>query len=124
MNRPILKDALGWGFILWLIGYGLGIMLFMVVPPSLIGWIIAPIGVAITLWVLFKKVSGNTLGYYIFIGIAWVFIAVVCDYFFLYKAFNPADGYYKFDVYLYYVLTLILPVAVGWWKTREKATLS
>jgi len=64
MNRPILKDALGWGLILWLIGYGLGIMLFVVVPLSLIGWIIAPVGVAITLWVLFKKVSGNTLGYY------------------------------------------------------------
>ena len=40
-------------------------------------------------------------------------IAVICDYFFLVKAFNPADGYYKLDVYLYYGLTFILPLAVG-----------
>ena len=27
MNKPFLIDALGWGFILWLIGYVLGIEL-------------------------------------------------------------------------------------------------
>ena len=37
MNTRILKDALGWGLILWVIGYALGIMLFAFVPASLIG---------------------------------------------------------------------------------------
>jgi hypothetical protein len=121
MNKQFLKDAFGWGFVLWLIGYGLGIALFTVVPLSLIGWIITPIGIAIALWVLFKKINGTTLGYFVSVGVVWLLIAVVCDYFFLYKAFNPADGYYKLDVYLYYALTLALPILVGWRKTKSPA---
>lgn len=34
---PVVRDALGWGFLLWLMGYGLGIILFAVVPLWLIG---------------------------------------------------------------------------------------
>lgn len=43
----MLKDTLGWGFLLWLIGYALGMILFSIVPHSLIGWIIMPIGAII-----------------------------------------------------------------------------
>ena len=50
MNRQLLKDSFGWGFILWLIGYVLGIVLFFVLPSSLIRWVIMPIGLVITLW--------------------------------------------------------------------------
>jgi hypothetical protein len=116
MNRQFYKYALGWGFILWLIGYGLGMILFPLVPPSMIGWIIMPIGTVITLWVLFKKVKGASLQYYALLAVVWTLIAVVFDYFFLVKAFKPADGYYKLDVYLYYLLTLTLPIVVGWRK--------
>lgn len=115
-NKQFYKDAFGWGFILWLIGYVLGIMLFAVAPIYMIGWIIAPVGTALTFWVLFKKVRGGSLRYYALLACVWVLIAIVFDYFFLVKAFNPPDGYYKFDVYLYYVLTFVLPLAVGWWK--------
>jgi hypothetical protein len=31
MNRQFLKDAVGWGFVLWLIGSALGIVLFALV---------------------------------------------------------------------------------------------
>lgn len=113
MNRQLLKDALGWGFLLWLFGYILGIVLFMVVPPSLLGWVIMPIGVIITLWVLLKKVKGNSFRYYLTIAIIWTLIAIVFDYFFLVKVFNPADGYYKLDVYVYYALTFLLPLIIG-----------
>lgn len=81
MTKQFLKDALGWGFILWLIGYALGMILFFIVSPSAIGWIITPIGTVITLWVLFKKVKGETLKYYFQIAVVWVLIAVVFDYF-------------------------------------------
>ena len=64
MNRQFLKDAVGWGFVLWLIGYALGVMLFAFVATYLIGWIIMPFGAAIALWVAFKKVKGNTLQYF------------------------------------------------------------
>lgn len=110
MTKQFFIDALGWGFILWLIGYALGIVLFPVVPPSLIGWVILPIGTVITLWVLLKKVKGDSFQYYLFLAVVWTCIAIVFDYFFLVKVFKPADGYYKLDVYLYYALTFILPL--------------
>lgn len=120
MDKQFFKDALGWGFLLWLIGYILGIILFMIVPQSMIGWIITPIGITLTLWVLFKKVKGDNFRYYLFLAISWVLIAIVFDYFFLVKAFNPADGYYKLDVYIYYAVTFTLPLLVGWRKTAIK----
>ncbi len=120
MNRQFLKDALGWGLVLWLVGYALGIVLFTLVPASLIGWIITPIGTAITVWVAFKKVNGNSLPYYGVVALVWLLIAIVGDYLFIVKAFKPADGYYKPDVYLYYVLTLAIPLWAGWRRTVRR----
>lgn len=114
MNKQFYKDAFGWGFILWLVGYLLGMVLFKAVPPSALGWVIMPIGVIITLWVLFKKVKGDSFAYYIWLAVSWTLIAIVFDYFFLVKALKPADGYYKLDVYLYYILMFALPLIAGW----------
>jgi len=119
MTKQFTKDAFGWGFILWLIGYALGILLFTVVPLSLVGWIIMPIGTIITIWVLVKKVKADSFQYYALLAVIWTLIAVVFDYFFLVKAFKPADGYYKLDVYLYYTLTFVLPLIVGWRKKKK-----
>lgn len=120
MSKQFVKDALGWGAALWLIGYALGIILFPMVPPGMIGWIIMPIGILITLWVLLKKVHGDSFQYYAGLALVWVLIAIVFDYFLLVKLFNPADGYYKLDVYLYYALTFVLPLLVGWRKTASQ----
>jgi hypothetical protein len=119
MNRQLLKDSFGWGFILWLIGYILGIVLFFVLPSSLIGWVIMPIGVVVTLWVLMRRVKVNLLQHFVMLAGVWTVIAVVLDYVFIVKAFSSADGYYKLDVYVYYVLTFTTPLAVGWWKTSR-----
>jgi hypothetical protein len=119
MNNQFLKDAFGWGFILWFVGYALGMILFFIVPISIIGWILTPLGIIITLWVLFKKVKGDSFQYYLFLGIVWTLIAVIFDYFFLVKLLRPADFYYKLDVYLYYALTFILPLVVGWRKNKN-----
>ncbi len=118
MNKKVLMDSFGWGFILWLVGYLLGIILFALVKPGLIGWFIMPIGILITLFVLLKKVKSSSLKYYLLISISWMLIAIVFDYFFLVKAFKPADGYYKLDVYLYYLLTFTLPLIVGIYKQK------
>lgn len=117
MTKQFYKDAFGWGFLLWLIGYALSIMLFAFVPPSMLGWIIMPIGIIVTLWVLFKKVKADSSRYYFFLAVVWVSIAVAFDYLFIVKAFKPEDGYYKLDIYLYYILTLLLPLIVGWRKS-------
>lgn len=116
----IIIDALGWGVILWLIGYLLGIVLFFFVPASILGWVIMPIGITITLWVLLKKITSSSIKYYLLLGVAWTTIAVVCDYFLLVKLLNPVDGYYKLDVYIYYFTTLFLPIIVGWMKILRK----
>lgn len=120
MGKKLLIDTLGWGILLWLTGYILGIILFMVVPPSVIGWVIAPIGTALTLWVLLKKIKSASPRYYLLLAVIWTLIAIVFDYFFLVKVFNPADGYYKPDVYLYYALTFVLPVIIGWRRKTKK----
>lgn len=120
MEKQFYKDAFVWGFVLWLIGYLLGIVLFAVVPPEAIGYVIMPIGIIVTLWVLFKKVQGETWRYYFSLAIAWTLIAIVFDYLFLVQVFHPADGYYKLDVYLYYALTFALPLLVGSRKLAAK----
>lgn len=119
-SKQFLKDAFGWGFLLWLIGYALGMIFFSIIPPGMIGWVIMPIGIIITLWVLFKKVKADSFRYYALLAIIWTLIAIAFDYFFLVKAFKPVDGYYKLDVYLYYALVFILPLFAGWYKTKNK----
>ncbi len=120
MSRNLLIDALGWGFLLWVVGYVLGVVFFMILPPAAVGWAIMPIGILLTLWILFKKVNGNTFGYYFLLALVWTVIAVIFDYFLLVKVFKPADGYYKLDVYLYYTLTFLLPIFAAF---RKKAKI-
>jgi len=118
MNQPLFKDAFVWGFVLWLIGYALGFVFFFILPAPLIGWAIMPIGAIITVWVVAKKIKGESLRYYFVVAILWTAIAIVLDYLFIAKLLNPADGYYKLDVYIYYALTFILPPLIGRWKLR------
>lgn len=124
MEKSFYKDALGWGIGLWLIGYVLGFVFFAFVPVSLIGWFIMPIAILITLWILLKKIGGGSFQHYILVAIAWTIIAVVFDYLFLVVLLKPADGYYKLDVYIYYTLTFILPLTIGWYKTRTQKAVS
>ena len=121
MDRQLTKDALGWGIVLWLIGYILGFVFFFILPTALMGWAIMPIGVVITLWVLIKKVKSEDFRYYLLLGVFWTAMAVILDYLFIVKALSPAGGYYKPDVYLYYALTFIIPLIVGWWKQNKRA---
>ena len=119
-NKRFFIESLGWGIFLWLIGYLLGIVLFFVLPAGLIGWIIAPIGILITLWVLLKKIQGQTFEHYILLAIIWTAVAIIFDYLFLVKALNTAEGYYKIDVFFYYFMTFFIPISVGWWKSKVK----
>jgi hypothetical protein len=114
-NLKVFLNTILWGFILWLIGYVLGFVFFAFVPKDQIGWYIFPIGVVITLWVLFKKIARKEFTCYFGLGIFWTLIAVVFDYLFIVKLLN-SQAYYKFDVYVYYVSTFFLPLLVGWYK--------
>ncbi len=122
MSKQLLKDGIGWGLALWTIGYLLGIVLFFVVPSSIIGWLITPLGIAIAFLVLLKKVRGGSIFYFFEVGAIWVLIAILFDYIFIVKLLKPVDGYYKPDVYLYYALTFALPIVVGWFIKQKKVT--
>lgn len=123
MNKQLLKEYVGWGIILWFVGYILGIILFMVVPSSVLGWIIMPVGIILTLFVLIKKIHGGSLQYYLKLAVIWTLIAIIFDYLFIVKLFHPVDGYYKPDVYLYYVLTFLLPIFVGYKKISNHLSM-
>ncbi len=116
--KKLLKDGFGWGLLLWVIGYVLGIVLFMVMPQNLIGWAIAPVGTAVALWILIKKINEKKLNYYFALAISWTVIAVAFDYVFIVKLFKSAN-YYKPDVFLYYGLTFVLPFIVGYLKSLK-----
>lgn len=114
-KKKILSNTLFWGFILWLFGYVLGFVFFAFVPKEQIGFYILPLGVAFTLWVLYKKIKREDFMCYIGLGVIWSIMAIILDYLFIFKLLNGVD-YYKLDVYIYYALTLILPIAAGWYK--------
>lgn len=118
-NKQFYTDSFGWGLLLWLFGYLLGIILYFMLPKTLIGWAITPIAIVVTLWILIKKIKNISIIYYLIISIIWTLIAVILDYLFIVIAFNPEDGYYKLDVYLYYILTFILPLIIGYWKVTK-----
>jgi len=112
MTKKFVIQTLLWGFGLWLFGYILSMLLFAFVPPALLGWVITPFGITTTVWVLLRKMHFESREQVIFIGSVWVLIAIICDYFLLVKVFHPVGGYYKLDVYLYYLLTFTLPIIV------------
>lgn len=117
-DKWIFANTLLWGFVLWLVGYILGIILFAFVPENLIGWVILPIGLLLMLYVLFKKIERKTLMCYFMLGVFWAGLAIIMDFIFIVQLFN-SSSYYKPDVYIYYLLTFSLPAIIGWYKLKN-----
>ncbi|MDD5341542.1 MAG: hypothetical protein PHC97_03870 [Patescibacteria group bacterium] len=115
MTKKFLKDSLLWGFVLWFIGYVLGFVFFALVPATVIGWYVMPFGIIITLFVAFKFIKSTSWPYCLKVGVIWTILAMILDYIFIVQLLN-STSYYKLDVYVYYGLTLVLPVVVGWYK--------
>jgi hypothetical protein len=114
----IFLNTLFWGLMLWLFGYVLGMIFFAFVSKDMIGWYILPLGVIFMLWVLLKKIKREEFMCYFGLGLIWTIMAVILDYVFVVKLLK-AVGYYKLDVYVYYVFTFILPMVVGWFKFKR-----
>jgi hypothetical protein len=114
----IFLNTVFWGFVLWLFGYVLGFVFFAFVPKDLIGWYIMPFGVVFSFWILLKKIKREEFMCYFGLGLIWTIMAIVLDYVFLVKLLK-AVNYYKLDVYIYYILTFVLPMIVGWYKLKR-----
>ena len=119
-----IKDTAGLGTGLWLIGYLASLVLFFSPYAGIMGWILliifTPITMAVTWW-WFRQRTGLPLEYYAKVGIAWVLIAVVFDYLFIVQLFQAA--YYEADVFVYYALTLLIPVGVGLYLIQNQNKL-
>lgn len=116
-----LMDFAGLGILLWLFGYIGSLVLFFSPFVDMMGWILtvvfAPVTVLITWW--WFRNREFPLSYYVRVGLAWTAIAIILDYLFIVQLFQAT--YYGPDVILYYVLTFVIPVAVGCYlaATRE-----
>jgi hypothetical protein len=84
------------------------------------GWILIAVFTPVTVVVSWWWFRGRDLSlpYYAGVGIAWTAIAVVLDYLFIVLLFQAS--YYGPDVFVYYALTLLIPVGVGVVKRRKK----
>ena len=117
--KQILKDTAALGTGLWLVGYLASLALFFSPLAGIMGWILlaifTPLTVAITWW-WFRQRESLSLQYYTGVGVAWMLIAVVLDYLFIVLLFQAT--YYGVDVFVYYAVTLFIPVGVGLYLIR------
>lgn len=113
MNQWI-TDMAGLGIVLWLIGYLASLALFFSPFAATMGWILiimfTPVTIVITWW-WFKRREPLPLPYFAKVGIVWMLIAIVFDYFFIVLLFQAS--YYGPDVFVYYALTFLIPAGVG-----------
>lgn len=114
MTKRIIVDSVGFGILLWVIGFALGMMFFPFVPAAYIGLPILLIMTPATFFVLYRRFrsKGFSEAYYLTVGAAWLLIAAIFDYIFLVRAFS-VQNYYDADLFVYYVLTFMMPVLVG-----------
>jgi hypothetical protein len=112
--KQFLNDAAGLGFALWLVGWILGIVLFLTPLAPVMGWILfaclTPVTAVATYWWFSGR--GLPMAYFVKIALAWTAIAIVFDFLFIILLFHPA-AYYQPDVFLYYAVTVVLPLAIG-----------
>jgi hypothetical protein len=110
-----LPGTIGWGLVLWLIGYGLSVVLFAIVPVSVIGWLVSIPLIPFTVWIAYRRLRNldAPFRYYVVVATAWLATALILDYLFIVRLFN-VEGYYDLDVSIYYVLTFLIPLVVGW----------
>jgi cation transport ATPase len=115
-----IKDTAGLGTVLWLMGYLASLVLFFSPYAGIMGWILlaifTPVTIAIAWW-WFRQREPLPLQYYAGVGIAWVLIAIVLDYLFIVLMFQAT--YYEVDVFVYYTMTLLIPVGVGLYLNRN-----
>ena len=118
-----MKDTLGIGILIWLVGYVTSIVLFFSPYAGIMGWIITPVftpvTIAITWW--YFRARNLPLTYFVGVGIAWTVIAIVLDYLFIVQLFQAT--YYGPDVFLYYALTFLIPSGVGIYLVRTSGKM-
>ena len=124
MEKGFIKsrmiDVFVFGILIWLIGYIASLILFPIVPNNLLGWILCIIFTPITFLIAYLRFKNRKLKLfcYFMTGVLWALIAVIFDYLFIVKLFNPIN-YYKPDVFVYYTITFLIPLVIGLTKRKR-----
>lgn len=119
-SKEKLVDLFGYGIGFWLLGYIAGIILFMFLPLNLLGWVLIIIFSPIYIYLTLKRFKNRDeeFKYYGLIAIVWTVIAIVFDYLFIVMLFsNP--NYYQIDIAVYYLITFIVPLGIGFAKSKD-----
>jgi hypothetical protein len=120
-----IKDTAGIGTALWLMGYIASLVLFFSPYAGIMGWVLAafftPVTIVIT-YVWFRRRDSLPLQYYAGVGVAWMVIAIVLDYLFIVLLFQAT--YYGVDVFVYYAVTLLIPVGIGLFLNRNRTPVN
>jgi len=119
--KQILRDTILLGAALWLIGYLASLVLFFSPFHEVMGWILLIVLTPVTIiiaYLWFRKRERLPMEYYAKVGVAWLLIAVVLDYLFIVLLFQAI--YYGVDVFVYYALTFLIPVGVGYGLNRTR----
>lgn len=120
MRSSLLKKVFGWGLALWFFGYVMGIVLFMLMPQAWIGWVLTPVGSALTLFVLLNKFPERDFKTHVMLACVWLIVAVIGDYLAIVLLFGTGTSYYQPDVFVYYLLSAALPFVSWRWKQLKK----
>jgi hypothetical protein len=112
--HQFLRDTLGLGLAFWLIGYLLSLVLYFIVPPGTMGWILFVVLTPVMIGVTWRWFRGRELPFvhYLQVAAAWTVIAMVGDYLFIVLLFS-SQSYYQADVIVYYLVTFLIPLGVG-----------
>lgn len=113
-QRERFIDTLGLGFFLWFLGYIASIILYFLVLSEIIGWILFVLFTPIFIVITFARFRKRLLPfrYYVVVSVTWTGIAILFDFLFIVKLFNP-DNYYHLSVLVYYLETFLGPLVMG-----------
>ncbi|MEI6841243.1 MAG: hypothetical protein WCK53_08250 [Methanomicrobiales archaeon] len=118
-----IKGTIVLGILLWLFGYLISIALFFSPVAGIMGWIITaiftPVTVVVTWW--WFRTRNLALTDYVLVGVLWTIIAVVFDYLFIVQLLRAS--YYGPDIFVYYILTFLIPIGVGLYLVRAHREL-
>jgi hypothetical protein len=112
--RRFAREGLGFGVLLWLLGFVLGMVFFPFVEPKYLGIpilaILLPATAGVSYWRLRKpRLSPDLV---LVVATTWLLIALLFDFLFIVTLFGTTN-YYDLDLAVYYVGTFLLPLLVG-----------
>jgi len=126
MNQKLV-DTIGFGFLMWLIGYFMGFFIItipgypevMTIPVILTAFSLA-VGLvtAAFAYVRFRKRREVSWIYAFLVGITWTILAIILDFILIVLLFN-APSYYRSHIFIYYAITLVVPSAVAKYSSRQ-----